>query len=175
MKRFLKAISMLSITLMLVVLTGCNQDKFYKEWSNAGAEIEEENIFEYIELDEVATKISNGDTFVVVCASSKNSQSITVINTLQSQHDYLCPEKDVTIYVVDSTDFDKSSRKTAKEKLGLSKAVTSDGSPIIMTYEKGIIGVETNWLDKIQTQEFVVNGTFQSSALASYIFKDLLA
>ena len=178
MKRFLKAISVLSITLMFVLtLASCNQNKFYKEWSKAGAAIEEENIFEYIELDEVASKITNRDTFVVVYASSENTNAVNVISSLQAQYDYLCTKgEERTVYVVDSTDIDKSSERTnAKEKLGLTKAVNSTGEPIVITYIDGQIDVESNYEDKNQTKEFILNGSFEYSSFASYIFKELLA
>ena len=119
MKRLLKALSTLSVLMLLVVLTSCGSNKFYKEWSKAGAEIEEENIFEYIELESVKEKIATGETFVLVYASSENAQSISAINSFQAQYDYLCTnDEEIVIYVLDSTDYDKSSeRKEAKEAL----------------------------------------------------------
>ena len=177
MKRLLKALSTLSVLLLLVVLTSCGSNKFYKEWSNAGANIEKDNIFEYIELEEVKEKIAASETFVVVYASYENATSISTINSLQAQYDYLCTnDEEIVIYVVDSTDFDKSSeRKEAKEALAVTKAVPNDGSPLIVTYSKGAPTVESNWLDKIQTQEFVFNGRLDLSSLCSYIYRELLA
>ena len=176
MKRFLKALTTLSVFMLLVVLTSCGSNKFYNEWSKAGAEIEKENIFEYIELEQVGEKIAAGETFVLIYASSENDSSVSTITSFQAQYDYLCTKgEEVTIYVLDSTDFDKSSeRKEAKETLKVSKAVPNDGSPLIVTYEKGVPVVESNYLDKIATQEFVFNGKLDCSSLCSYIFRELL-
>ena len=177
MKKLLKALSTLSVLMLLVVLTSCGSNKFYKEWSKAGAEIEKENIFEYIELEVVKEKIAAGETFVLIYASSENTQSISAINSFQTQYDYLCTKgEEIVIYVLDSTDFDKSSeRKEAKEALTIAKAVPADGSPLIVTYEKGAPVVESNWMDKIQTKEFVFNGKLDYSSLCSYIYRELLA
>ena len=178
MKRFLKALTTLSLTIMLlVVFTSCAEYKFYKEWAKAGAVIEEENIFEAIELDAVKAKIAAGDTFVLVYASSENASSVSAITSFQAQYDYLCTNgEERVIYVLDSTDYDKSSDRTeVKNALGLAKAVPSDGSPLVVTYLKGIADVESNWKDKIQTKEFIVNGQLDYSSLSSYIFRELLA
>ena len=178
MKRFLKALTTLSITIMLlVVFTSCNDNKFYKEWSEAGAGIEEEHIFEVIELSDVETKIAAGETFVVIFASSENSEAVNIITTFQTQYDYLClNDEEVVIYVVDSTEIDKSSERTAaRESLGVAKDLPKNGAPLVVTYIKGVTDVESNWTDKIQTKEFVVNGRVNYSSLCSYIFRELLA
>ena len=177
MKRLLKALSTLSVLMLLVVLTSCGANKFYKEWSKAGAEIEKENIFEYIELEDVKEKNAAGEKFVVIYASSENATSVSVITSFQAQYDYLCTNgEEIVVYVIDSTDFTKSSdRKEAKEALGIAKAVPSDGSPLIVTYKDGAPVVESNWLDKIQTKEFVFNGKLNYSSLCSYIYRELLA
>ena len=129
------------------------------------------------ELEEVKEKIAANETFVLIYASSENAQSISLINTFQAQYDYLCTNgEEIVIYVLDSTDFDKSSeRKEAKEALAIAKAVPSNGSPLIVTYENGAPVVESNWMDKIQTQEFVFNGSLNYSSLCSYIYRELLA
>lgn len=177
MKRFLKALTTLSVFMLLVVLTSCGSNKFYKEWSKAGAQIEEENIFEYIELEDVKTKIAASETFVVIYASSENASSVAAITSFQAQYDYLCTKgEEITVYVIDSTDFDKSSeRKEPKEALAIAKAVPNDGSPLIVTYEKGTPVVESNWKEKIQTKEFVFNGNLDYSSLCSHIYRELLA
>ena len=176
MKKLLKALSTLSVLMLLIVLTSCGSNKFYREWSKAGAEIEKDNVFEYIELEEVKEKIAAGETFVVIYASNENASSISVINSFQAQYDYLCTNgEERVIYVIDSTDFDKSSeRKEAKEALGVTKAVPNDGSALIVTYVSGVPTVESNWLDKIQTQEYVFNGSLNYSSLCSHIYRELL-
>ena len=178
MKRFLKALTTLSITIMLlVVFTSCNANKFYKEWSKAGANIEKENVFEVIELDAVEAKIAAGETFVLVYASSENSSSVTAISSFQAQYDYLCSKgEERVVYVLDSTEYDKSSERTqVKNALGVAKELPKDGSPLVVTYIKGVTDVESNWTDKIQTKEFIVNGKLDYSSLCSYIYRELLA
>ena len=178
MKRFLKALTTLSLTIMLlVVFTSCNADKFYKEWSKAGANIEKENVFEVIELEQVEAKIAAGDTFVLIYATSENSSSVSLITSFQAQYDYLCTNgEERVIYVLDSTEYDKSSEKaTVKKALGVAKELPKDGSPLIVTYIKGVTDVESNWTDKIQTKEFIVKGRLDYSSLCSYIYRELLA
>ena len=107
MKRFLKALTTLSLTIMLlVVFTSCNANKFYKEWSKAGANIEKENVFEVIELEQVEAKIAAGDTFVLIYATSESSSAVSAVTSFQAQYDYLCTNgEERVIYVLDSTEY----------------------------------------------------------------------
>ena len=178
MKRLLKALTTLSVAFMLlVVFTSCNAYKFYKEWSKAGADIEKENVFEVIELADVEAKIAAGDTFVVIYASSENSEAVATITSFQAQYDYLCTNgEERVIYVVDSTEIDKPSERTAaKKSLGVAKELPKNGAPLIVTYINGVTDVESNWTDKIQTKEFIVSGRLNYSSLCSYIYRELLA
>lgn len=178
MRRLLKALTTLSLAFMLlVVFTSCNEDKFYEEWSEAGAQIEETHIFKEIELEDVKVKIENGDTFVLIYAASTNTSAVSAISSFQAQYDYLCTNgEERVIYVLDSTEFDKPTEKAkVKEYLQVFKELPKNGSPLVVTYNKGVIDIESNWTDKNQTKEFIVNGKLDYSSLCSYIYRELLA
>ena len=178
MKRFLKALTTLSLTIaLLIVFASCGSNKFYKEWSEAGANIEKEHIFEVVELEDVKTKIANGDTFVLIYAASTNNSAVSAISSFQAQYDYLCTNgEEIVVYVLDSTEYDKSSERTeVKKALGVTKELPKNGAPLVVTYIKGVTDVESNWVDKIQTEQFIVNGSLDYSSLCSYIYRELLA
>lgn len=178
MRKLLKALVALSFvfTLMLAATSCSSEYDFYEDWSEAGAEIEKDNIFEVITLDEAKAKIANKDTFVLLYASSSAPTAVRVVNTLQAQAEYLGASEDAVIYFVDATDYTTSSdRNLVKEALKIRRDVPDNGSPVVMTYNAGIVYVDTTWTDKIATKQFVFNGSVDYSCLASYIFKELLA
>ena len=154
MKRLLKALTTLSVFVFLVVLSSCDSNKFYDQWVEAGAAIEEEHIFEYIELDQVKTKMDARENFVVIYGSYENASTVSIVSSFQAQYDYLCTNgEEYVIYVVDSTEITSyEGAKNATESLGLREEVSKDGSPVIITYKNGVPEFESNWIDKHHTQ-----------------------
>lgn len=190
MKRVLKALSLLSLVfLMVITMTSCSGYDFYNDWHGAGADIEQENIFQSISLEEAEKKKFAGEKFVLLYANSSSSSAVNVVTSLQAQAEYLSAT-DKTIYVLDSTEFDTlDERKTIRGRVDEALEtqyeeqgraflkmhdVPTDGSPIIMTFRNKAIDVDTSYLDKVATKKFVVDGSINYSSLASYIFKEFL-
>ena len=62
MKKFLKAISMITAMFVLLLsMASCSGYSFYKDFKEAGASIEEENIFIEISLEDAKTKKAAGE------------------------------------------------------------------------------------------------------------------
>lgn len=183
MKKWTKVLTILSFAFIaMLMVVGCSKDyDFYKDWHEAGAEIEKENIFEVISLDDAKKKKENNDVFVLVYASSMsdsvvNNMSVSLISSLQAQAEYL-GNTDATIYFLDSKEFDtKEKRKTVRESLNMHDALTG-GDPVLLVYGKLGLEVDTsskNGSNGTKSKEFLVNGSYSYPSLASYIFTELL-
>ena len=68
MNKFKKILSALAVSIAFTTLASCSENSFYKEWRDAGATIEEENVFKELTVDEVVTKRDNKDSFIIFCA-----------------------------------------------------------------------------------------------------------
>lgn len=173
MKRFLKALTVLSLAFVMVIsLASCGYN-FYDDWHSAGAEIEEDNIYVVITLEEAKKMKEDGEVFALVYASSSSSSAVNVITTFQIQAEYLGNE-DAKIYFVDSTDYTtKAKRAEVRDALNMHEAPET-GDPVVMTFRSTAVDVDTSNTNKVKTKEFIVDGTVQYASLASYIFKELL-
>ena len=72
----------------VVTLAGCGGYNFYKDWSDAGATIEKDHIFEAISLEDAKSKIDNDETFVLVLGTSEAEGASSSITILQQQAIY---------------------------------------------------------------------------------------
>ena len=180
MKSLKKIISAFVIALVFgLALTSCSGYNFYKEFSEAGADIEKDHIFEVLTLEEVKTKIEADDTFVLVYGTAESVACVNVITSLQAQAEYLgAAEK--TIYFMDATEYiegGSGSRKEVKEAIKINDPLSSKtASPIIIIYKNGKVDVDTSAVDSSKTKKFLnESGSVQYASLASYIFREILA
>lgn len=182
MKKLTKTFAILSFVFMaLFLFASCDKEyNFYEDWHEAGADIEEDNIYKVITLDEAKEKISNGDKFVLIYAASKidnvvNYDSVELISTFQVQAEYL-GNTTATIYVLDSSKYtSKDDRKLIRETLNMHEA-PSNGSPVVLVYNK-VLEVDTsnkNGNNGTKSKDFLVNGSYSYASLASYVFLELL-
>ncbi len=174
MKKFLKAVSIVSFMfVMLLSMASCSGYSFYKDFNEAGAKIEEENIFELITLEDAKNKKAAGETFVLLYGNSTNSECVSLVTTLQVQAEYL-GNPDATIYFLDSKDYKTSTdRKSVRDAINMHDP-SSNGEPILMTFRSTAVDVDTSNKDKVKTKQFIKDGVVQYASLSSYIFKDLL-
>ena len=176
MKKFIKGLALVMLVACgLVGLTSCNKYNFYKDWTDAGADLEKYNhIFKAITLEEAKAKKDANETFILVIGTSQSSSAVASINMLQIQADYL--EFKGTVYFVDSTDYlgKGATRIEVKEALGikaLSHLTTAD--LIVVTYKDGVIQLDTSD-DKSEMLEFFETeyATLSMEAIAYYLFRD---
>lgn len=174
----MKVISMFVVVALIALTASCSKYNFYEVWTEAGAEIEKEHIFEVLTLEEVKEKIENDETFALLYASAESSLAIPVVNTLAIQADYLdAAEK--TIYFLDATDYIESSksRKEVREAINMNDPMDAlSDAPVIITYVKGVVDIDTSYPTSTKTKKFISEtGSVQYASLASYIFRELLA
>lgn len=178
MKRFIK-VAILFIALSLCIsLTGCNESyNFYEDWSEAGCDIEEDNIFTAISLEEAQTKIENDETFVLVTGTSQSSSARSTIATLQQQAEYL--DFEGTIYFVDATDYIDTAAKRSelKKALDLKGNYSSTSQQLVVVcYEEGRKKLDTTYStdDYEPSQYYLADGSFNAERIAYYIFRVFL-
>lgn len=158
---------------LLVSLASCSGYNFYKDFKDAGASIENENIFVEISLEDAKTKKAAGETFVLLYGNSTSSECVSVVSTLQIQAEYL-GNPTAKIYYLNSTEYKTSSeRKTVREAINMHDP-SSDGSPVVMTFRATAVDVDTSNKDKVKTKQFIKDGIVQYASLSSYIFKEFL-
>lgn len=179
MKSLKKIVSAFVIALIFgLALTSCSGYNFYKEFSEAGADIEENNIFEVLTLEEAKAKIEANETFVLLYGTAQSSPCVNVVTSLQAQAEYLGAE-DLTVYFMDATDYIESSksRKEVREAIKMNDPMDQfSDSPVIIIYKNGKVDVDTSALESTKTKKFLnESGAVQYASLASYIFREILA
>lgn len=179
MKSLKKIVSTFVVALVLgLALTSCKGYNFYNEFVEAGADIEKDNIFEVLTLEQVKTKIENDETFVLLYGTAESSSCVNVVTSLQAQAEYLEEETD-TIYFMDATDYIESSkkRKEIREALNIKDPMDSlSDAPVIVIYKKGKVDIDTSNTESTRTKKFLSDsGAVQYASLASYIFREILA
>lgn len=173
LKRYFAAFAVLLIG--AVTLTGCSGYNFYKDWSEAGATIEKDHIFEAISLDEAKSKIDNDETFVLVLGTSEASSAKNSITVLQQQADYF--EFDKKLYFINATSYLSkiSDRKTLQETLGITDSSKISSNIVVVCYNRGEIVLDTSKkTDDASLENFVSSGSINYQALASYLFNDFI-
>lgn len=175
MKKLFKAMAIIPfVFLMVFMMTGCSEYNFYDDFHAAGSEIEEDNIYKVLTLEEAKKMKDEGQTFALIYGSSESDETVTIITRFQTQAEYL-GNPTATIYFVNSKDYTTSSqRKEVRDALGMHDP-TSNGAPVIMTFKSSRVDLDTSNKDKTKTKEFYKNGMIQYSSVASYIFRELLA
>jgi hypothetical protein len=176
MKKFVKSFALVMLALVgLVGLTSCGKYNFYKDWTEAGAELEKDaHIFEALTLEEAKAKIEGKETFVLVIGTSQSSTAVHSITTLQSQADYLGYEGKV--YFVDSTDYIelRSTRDEVKSALGIKKLSNlSTSDLIVVTYSEGVVKLDTSDSNSEMLEFFQSEfSTLSMEAIAYYLYRD---
>lgn len=178
MKMIKNILSAVIVCVLLITMTGCSKYNFYNDWSEAGAKITKDHIFVAVTLEEVQEKIEADETFALLYTTSESQTGIAAVETLQNQAEYLGFEDEV-IYFLDAADYISSSkkRKEVREAINMHDPIDSIiDAPVIITYVKGVVDVDTSDLTDTKTKKFIgEDGTIQYLSLASYIFRELLA
>lgn len=173
MSKFIKSVSALAVIVIAALTLASCKYNFYNDWSNAGAEIEKENVFEVLEVDSAKAKVDADDTFVLVFGTTKAVSAAATVTTLQATADAL--EFDGTLYYVDCTDYinKPADRKMLKETFGLNDSNQISSNLVIAIYDKGELLLDTSdKLDDTKLKNFVDGESVNYAALATYIYTD---
>ena len=171
--KILAAIAVLVIGAFTLV--SCGSYNFYSDWKNAGADIEKENIYEAITLDNAKQKLDNDETFVLLLGTSEASGAARTITNLQSQADYFGFDK--KLYFVDSTNYlsKTADRKNLNQTLGIYDASQISNNIVIVCYNSGDIIMDTSKKTTDSSLEnFVTDSSIDYYKIASYLFNDFI-
>lgn len=169
MTKFMKCLSILSVLVIgFMVLVGCNDsESFYERWTAAGAEIEQDNVFKVVSVDDVVEMIDDDASFIVFVGSSTNTISVSSVSYIQNDADMMNYEGKV--YFVDITDATGiSARKNVNEKLGIDIDKTTD--LIAACYVNGSQLFETSRPNS-ECDLFEFNGSISIRTVAVYAFE----
>lgn len=171
MNKFKKILSALAVSIAFTTLASCGENSFYKEWHDAGATIEEENVFKELTVDQVVTKRDNKDSFIIFCGSSSKSGAISAVSDIQVQADSL--DYNGYVYFVNTKDIlsSISGKKNATDKLGVQEIDSSD--LVVVCYKEGKVYFDTSSSEKYGDiySRFNIDGSLSYNALACYAFE----
>lgn len=176
MTKFLKSISAFAVVLISIfMLSACEYD-FYNDWSNAGAVIEKDNVFEVVSVDTAKSMIDDDRSFALVLATSEADLAPTTMSILQEDADALSFDGklqfiDCTLYVNKPAD-----RRMLKETFGVNDPSKISSNLVVLLYNKGELLVDTT-CDALEddTLKYFNNGSgVNYSALATYIYSDFI-
>ena len=103
MKKVFSLLAGLSaVTLGILSLASCSSSSFYKDWSNAGADIDESVPFEYISFDDVKSKLQAKDSFLVMYGTPSDSTDVSNVQGIC--YDAYVTNQEAKIYFVNCED-----------------------------------------------------------------------
>lgn len=178
-----KVIAYLFAFMLIIVgvlsLASCSGDSFYKEWTNAGAEIETTHMFKSVTVDEVDALLKNSEknTFALFFGSSvangeKNSDAASDVTAMQ----YTADVKNYKgkVYFLTITEIKKSKDKVldVKKKLGeqIDFSMASNNVGCVM-YKNGKIEFKTINDNAGTTNKFEINGKVSVVAILEYVIE----
>ena len=146
MRKFIKYISLPIIAIaFLISLASCSGSNFYKTFKALGAEIEKENCFTELTLDEFKAKKADKEDFVLILVSSDTSKSTSPISKIQFEVDN--QKKSATVYVFDVKEGVNHAATTGKEyrdTFGV-KSLTSSLGFVALGIQDGNILFDTSY------------------------------
>ncbi len=174
MKNLKKIFAALVVVLVgAFMLSSCSKYDFYKDWSEAGATIEKDNIFEVISVEDAKAKIDNDETFILVIATSESSPAVTDISVYQQQADYLGFEG--VVYFINAADHltNKSTRDNIKNTLGIRDInVCASSHCVTVLYSKGEVLIDSSDVESANMQNYKVGQSVDILPLVTYALRD---
>ena len=167
MKKILKPISLIFTLLAFVfILTSCSKTTFASKWNAKGANIEEENCFVEISIDEAKTKKDNKETFAFFLGILTDSTAASEITKVQ--------------FLADNTNFEgKVYFITVKEtKTSIGKELNDNfkldiyGTGLFaIAINNGEVKINTSNSKDDTNERFMTNGSkIDVVAVAEYFF-----
>ena len=169
MNKVKKIFSALAVSIVFG-LASCSSNAFYNEWHNAGATIEEDNVFKILTVDEVVAKREAKENFIVFAGSSSKSGAVSAVSSIQEQADSL--GYDGLVYFVNTKDIVSkiSLRKETEDKLGVNEI--DSANLVVVCYHKGDVYFDTSSSTETFYERFKVDGSLSYNALAVYAFEE---
>lgn len=179
MTKFIKRIVLfLALISTTFALASCSEYNFYEDWKAAGANIESDNVFKALTLDEVKEKRDSKETFALIVATSTDSTARSAITKIQEQADIL--GFDGEIYFISSKDSYNSSitaQKEFKNTVGNKDFYSSSSDKpyfVLMVYNNGDVIADTSSNNYSAIEDYLNNegdsNTINYEFLANYLF-----
>ena len=177
MKKFSKILSLFALAfVMLLTFASCGSSGFYKDYHDAGADIEKKNCFDVISVSDAKKMISNKESFIVFLGTYTKENCVNTVTAIQEEVDSIDYEGD--ILYIDLTSVIKSNSKitSARTSLGSSstpiseKTLTGFTDTLVFMYENGKLKMdsEDNKYDDVKSQ-FLINSKISYRAIVDYI------
>jgi hypothetical protein len=169
-----KIVAYLSAFILIIVgtlsLSSCSKKSFYSEWNKAGANIEKDNMFEMITVDEIESKLGNKEeSFAVFFGSSNDSQSVKDVSAMQYTADVKNYEGKV--YFLTTTKLKTQSKmKEIKEKIKVDIS-DMDASVQCVLFEKGKVEFNTSKKDSDEVKKFKIDEEISIIAVLEYVIE----
>ena len=181
MKKLLKYIGILPMAFALIFVLASCSNSFYKTFKALGAEIEEDNCFTALTLDEFKAKKEAKEDFVLLLVSSDDTKSANVLSRIQFDVDN--QNREATVYVFDVIEGVSHAATTGKEyrdTFGV-KALTSTVGFVAVGIQDGKLLFDTsypndycdifNTTSDAETSESNIN----AHAVAQYIIENKIS
>ena len=170
MKSLKMLVSLAMVFGLIFVLASCSGYNFYRDFKNAGAEIDSDHSFLVLTKDEVKAKRDAKEEFLLIVGSSTNTTCVTAITQMQSEFNSLNFEGKANYLSV------KSALSSQSEGSEVSKILESDidagnDGIIFMAFDKnGNVRFNTyskkNYED---AKKFRIDNNLAYRAIADYI------
>ena len=177
MKRFIKYITAFVVVLVgLVTFSSCSDKyNFYNDWTQAGAELTEDNIIEVLTIDEIKEKREAKDTFVLFVGTSQSYNARIKMGLFDQYTQDLGVTKDVlTVYYFNTTDYYSlnSNRNLVKQTTGIKDQLHSTSDALyVCIYKDGELKVDTTNTDAVEMESFINGSQVDYDALFTYILQ----
>ena len=110
MRKITKFLSLFAFAfVMLISLASCGSSGFYKDYHDAGADIDKDHCFEVVSVSEAKTMITNKESFILFMGSYTFDSCVKTVGTIQSEVDNI--DYEGSILYLDITKIVKSTSK----------------------------------------------------------------
>lgn len=144
----------------------------YEKWKNAGANINENNIFNFITIDEAEEILqdSNKNTFALFFGATSDTTAVTDVSQMQQA----AVDKGYKgkIYFITTTELKKSVTKIKDVRIKLNIDISEFQAKVIcVTFENGSIKFNTAHTFDDSLKQFEVDGRVNIVAVLEYVIE----
>lgn len=144
----------------------------YEKWKNAGANINENNIFNFITIDEAEEILqdSNKNTFALFFGATSDTSAVTDVSQMQQA----AVDKGYKgkIYFITTTELKNSVSKIKEVKTKLNIDISEFQAKVIcVTFENGSIKFNTAHTSDDSLKQFEVDGKVNIVAVLEYVIE----
>ena len=156
------------------LLVGCSGSKFYNTFKALGAEIEKDNCFTEITVDEFKTKKEAKESFVVILVSSDGTSSVSVVSAIQYEATNQNRDTKVLVFDVKEGILHATKGEEYRQAFGV-KEISSSLGFVAIGIKNGNLLFDTSnpndFCDNFKTTSTDVN----IHAVAQYILEDKIS